>query len=162
MAFCLLFAGLETLFIFVIRGPYSRGVSWPVTLMGVLATVFILSGYVPIPFEIVKRRGRVVGIDLGFLTIDCLGALFSAMALGTDTWPFDVTEMETDVDLSGPKYLRHPWWFTVHSLVRAKNPTNLSTDLLLLIVNALVRQWNLVFLHRRVSGFIEPAISENA
>ena len=84
MAIGLLFAGLETLFIFVIRGPYSHGVSWPVILMGVLATIFILSGYVPIPFEIVKRRGRVVGIDLGFLTIDCLGAFFSAMALGTD------------------------------------------------------------------------------
>ena len=161
MAFCLLFAGLETLFIFVIRGPYSRGVSWPVTLMGVLATVFILSGYVPIPFEIVKRRGRVVGIDLGFLTIDCLGALFSAMALGTNTWTLNVTEMETDIDLSGPKYIRHPWWFTLHRLVRAKHPTNLSTDLLLLIVNALVPQWNLVFLYRRVSGFIVPAISEN-
>lgn len=76
------FAGLEVLFIFVIRGPYSRGVSWPVTLMGVLATVLILSGYIPIPFEVVKRRGHVIGIDFGFLTIDCLGAFFSAMALG--------------------------------------------------------------------------------
>ena len=101
----MLFAGLEALFVFVIRGPYSRGVSWPVTLMGILATIFLLSGYVPIPFEIVKRRGRVVGIDFGFLTIDCLGAIFSAMALGTDTWTLNVTDVETDIDLSGPKYL---------------------------------------------------------
>ena len=161
MAFGLLFAGLETLFIFVIRPPYSRGVSWPVTLMGVVATVFILSGYVPIPFEIVKRRGRVVGIDLGFLTIDCLGAIFSAMALGTDTWTLNSADIETDIDLSGPKYIRRPWWFIVHRLVRVNYPTNLSMDLLLLIVNALVPQWNWVFSYRRVSGFIGPAISEN-
>lgn len=82
VALGLLFAGLEVLFISEIRGPYSRGVSWPVTLMGVLATVLILSGYIPIPFEIAKRRGRVIGIDFVFLTIDWLGAVFSAMALG--------------------------------------------------------------------------------
>ena len=83
VAFGMLFAGIEILLIFVIRGPYSNGVSWPVTFVGVLAAVLIISGYIPVPFEIVKRRGHVIGIDFVFLTIDWLGAIFSLMALGT-------------------------------------------------------------------------------
>ena len=82
-AFGMLFAGVEFLLVYVIRGPYSRGISWPVTFVGVLAAVLMVSGYVPVPFEIAKRRGRVIGIDFGFLTIDWLGAVFSLMALGT-------------------------------------------------------------------------------
>ena len=78
----MLLAGLEVLLVFVIRGPYSRGVEWPVTLVGILAAILLASGYIPVPFEIVKRRGRVIGIDFGFLTIDCLGAIFSLMAIG--------------------------------------------------------------------------------
>lgn len=64
------------------REPYRRGVSWPVTLIGVVAAVLLMGGYMSVPFELWKRRGRCVGIDFGFLTIDCLGALFSLMAIG--------------------------------------------------------------------------------
>lgn len=42
----------------------------------------LLSGYVPIPFELIKRRGRVVDIDFWFLLLDSSGALFSLMSLG--------------------------------------------------------------------------------
>ncbi|KAL8824215.1 MAG: hypothetical protein Q9191_005216 [Dirinaria sp. TL-2023a] len=80
-AFGMLFAAVEFLLVYVIRKPYSKGVSWPVTLVGILAAVLMVSGYVPVPFEILKRRGRVIGIDFGFLTIDWLGAVFSLMAL---------------------------------------------------------------------------------
>ena len=52
------------------------------TLIGVLAAVLLIIGFIPIPFELWKRRGRVVGIDFGFLAIDWLGAFFSLMALG--------------------------------------------------------------------------------
>lgn len=65
----------------VIRGPYSHGVSWPVTLMGVLAFVLLMAGFLPIPFELIKRRGRVVGIDFVFLAIDWSGAFFSLLAI---------------------------------------------------------------------------------
>lgn len=78
----LFFGGLEVLLIFVIRGPYSRGVEWPVTLIGVVAACLLIVGYVPVPFELWKRRGRVVGIDFGMLTMDWLGAVFSLMAIG--------------------------------------------------------------------------------
>ena len=75
-------AVLQVVFVLVIRGPYSRGVSWPVTTFGIIACIVLISGYVPVPFELVKRRGRVVGVDLLFLLIDSSGALFSLMSLG--------------------------------------------------------------------------------
>ena len=73
---------MEVFLTLIIRGPYRRGVSWPVTLIGVVAAVLLIVGFVPVPFELWKRRGRVVGIDFAFLTIDWLGAFFSLMALG--------------------------------------------------------------------------------
>ena len=76
-------AALQVTFVLVIRGPYSRGVSWPVETLGILACVVLVSGYFPIPFELIKRRGRVVGVDFWFLLIDSSGALFSLMSLGT-------------------------------------------------------------------------------
>ncbi|KAL8658264.1 MAG: hypothetical protein Q9202_007606 [Teloschistes flavicans] len=78
-----LFAGIQLLLIFLIRPAYHRGTSWPVTLVGVLAAVLLITGYIPVPFEIQKRRGRVIGIDFVFLTIDWLGAFFSLMAIAT-------------------------------------------------------------------------------
>jgi hypothetical protein len=75
-------AVLQVVFVLVIRGPYKRGVDWPVTLFGVLAVVVLLSGYVPIPFELIKRRGRIAGISLFFLVMDWNGAFFSLMSLG--------------------------------------------------------------------------------
>ncbi|KAL8689101.1 MAG: hypothetical protein Q9218_005149 [Villophora microphyllina] len=86
---CALYAGLQILLVFLIRPPYHRGLSWPVTLVGVIATVLLITGYVPIPFEVWKRRGRVVGIDFVFLTIDWLGAFFSLMAIATQN-TFDI------------------------------------------------------------------------
>lgn len=78
----ILFAGIEVLLVFVIKGPYGRGVSWPVTFVGILAAVLLIIGYLPVPFEVVNRRGHVVGIDFAFLTIDWLGAFFSLISLG--------------------------------------------------------------------------------
>ncbi|KAF2797474.1 PQ loop repeat protein-like protein [Melanomma pulvis-pyrius CBS 109.77] len=77
----IVFAALQTGLIFAVRPPYARGVSWPVTLIGAIAFVVLIAGYLPIPFELLKRRGRVVGIDFVFLGIDWFGAFFSLMAL---------------------------------------------------------------------------------
>lgn len=75
-------AGCQVAFVLVLRPRYERGLDWPVFLFGVLATVCLLSGYVPIPFELIKRRGRIVGISLWFLLIDWTGAFFSLLSLG--------------------------------------------------------------------------------
>ena len=90
-AITLFYAGMEVLLVFVIRGPYSRGVEWPVILIGSIATVLLIGGYIPVPFEVAKRRGRVVGIDFIFLAIDWCGAFFSLMALGKSSSSFICT-----------------------------------------------------------------------
>ena len=76
------FAGIEVLGVFLIRPVYERGVQWPIEFNGVVAAVLLITGYSPVPFEVWKRRGRVVGIDFVFLTIDWLGAVFSLLAIG--------------------------------------------------------------------------------
>jgi hypothetical protein len=76
-----IFAGVEAGLVFAIKGPYLRGLDWPVLIIGVVAFLTLISGYLPIPLELIKRRGRVVGIDFIFLTIDWNGAFFSLMAL---------------------------------------------------------------------------------
>ncbi|KAI8938181.1 hypothetical protein NX059_005846 [Plenodomus lindquistii] len=81
MSLLLLFAAIEVGLIYAIRPVYAQGTSWPVLMIGIVAFVILLSGYLPIPFELLKRRGRVVGIDFVFLTIDWNGAFFSLMAL---------------------------------------------------------------------------------
>lgn len=79
------FAGIQAGLVFAIRPPYARGVEWPVLLIGVIAFLLLIGGYFPIPFELMKRRGRVVGIDFVFLGIDWCGAFFSLMSLVAQT-----------------------------------------------------------------------------
>ncbi|KAL8856583.1 MAG: hypothetical protein Q9178_006812 [Gyalolechia marmorata] len=76
-----LFGGIQLLLVLTLRGPYSRGVEWPMTLVGVISAVLLAGGLIPPYFEIAKRNGRVVGINFIFLSIDWLGAFFSLMAL---------------------------------------------------------------------------------
>lgn len=45
------------------QDPYSRGVTWPVILIGVIATILLVAGLVPVYCEIWKRKGKVVGIS---------------------------------------------------------------------------------------------------
>ncbi|KAI4931303.1 hypothetical protein J4E85_003893 [Alternaria conjuncta] len=80
-ALLVLFAGVEAGLVYAIRQPYADGLEWPVLLIGIVAFLTLISGYIPIPFELLKRRGRVVGIDFIFLAIDWNGAFFSLMAL---------------------------------------------------------------------------------
>ncbi|MCJ1298464.1 hypothetical protein MMC08_001254 [Hypocenomyce scalaris] len=77
------YGGVEALLILTLRGPYDRGVSWPIILIGIIAAILLAAGLLPPYFEIWKRRGRVVGINFVFLTVDWLGALFSLLALLT-------------------------------------------------------------------------------
>jgi len=75
------FGCLEALFVLTLRGPYARGVSWPLTVMAIIASVILALGLIPPYFELAKRKGRVIGIDFIFLTVDWFGAFFSLMAL---------------------------------------------------------------------------------
>ena len=101
----MVFAGVEAGLIYAIRPAYARGIEWPVLFVGIVAFVSLISGYLPIPFELLKRRGRVVGIDFVFLTIDWCGAFFSLLAL--------VAQNEFDV-LFGTMYAL--WYVKVSAL----------------------------------------------
>jgi hypothetical protein len=73
----------------LIRPFYAQGIDWPVMTIGVIAFIMLIAGFVPIPFELLKRRGRVVGFDFLFLGIDWCGAFFSLMALVAQ-YEFDI------------------------------------------------------------------------
>ena len=42
---------------------YERGITWPITLIGVLAVLLDVAGLVPLYIDMWKRQGRVVGIS---------------------------------------------------------------------------------------------------
>ncbi|OJD11047.1 hypothetical protein AJ78_08105 [Emergomyces pasteurianus Ep9510] len=75
------FGGCEALFILTLRIPYSKGITWPGLLFGIIATVLVAIGLIPPYFELWKRQGRVIGISWFFLSMDTLGAIFSLLAL---------------------------------------------------------------------------------
>jgi len=74
-------AGVEGALIVGLRIPYRHGISWPITLLSISATVLFAIGLMPPYWEIYKHKGRVVGLSFRFLTIDILGASFSLLAL---------------------------------------------------------------------------------
>jgi hypothetical protein len=77
---------MELILILTLRGPYARGVEWPMMLMAISASVIQVIGLIPPYFELAKRNGRVIGIDFWFLTIDYAGAFFSLMAVVAQEW----------------------------------------------------------------------------
>lgn len=77
---------MELILILTLRGPYSRGIEWPMMLMAISASVIQVIGLIPPYFELAKRNGRVIGIDFWFLIIDYAGAFFSLMAVVAQQW----------------------------------------------------------------------------
>lgn len=75
------FAVTEAILILTLRGPYYRGIEWPMMMMAIIASVMLALGLIPPYFELAKRNGRVIGINFVFLTVDWAGAFFSLMAL---------------------------------------------------------------------------------
>lgn len=89
--FFILWLGFEIGFVIWLRTIYSEGIEWPNIIFGILSTVFICVGLLPPYWELLHRKGRVMGINFLFLAIDSSGAVFSmaAMCLGK----FDVLGM---------------------------------------------------------------------
>ncbi|CAF9909867.1 MAG: hypothetical protein HETSPECPRED_009543 [Heterodermia speciosa] len=75
------FGAVEALLILTLRDPYARGISWPMTAVGVIAAILLGAGILPPYFEIWKRGGRCIGINWYFLGLDWMGAFISLMAL---------------------------------------------------------------------------------
>ncbi|CAN3377068.1 hypothetical protein DIURU_002070 [Diutina rugosa] len=81
VAFVAIAVGLEVGFILWLRPLHRRGKTWPMLIIGIIASLLLAVGLVPPYFELWKRRGRVVGINFIFLTMDSLGALFSMLSI---------------------------------------------------------------------------------
>ncbi|MCJ1401980.1 hypothetical protein MMC11_005198 [Xylographa trunciseda] len=76
-----LLGAIEAVLIVTLKGPYDRGVEWPMLVIGIIAAVLVGAGILPPYWEMWKRRGRVIGINWIFLSMDSAGALFSLFAL---------------------------------------------------------------------------------
>lgn len=85
----LILAALETSLVFAVRLGHDRGVFWPVLVIGFCAYGLELPGIFLILLELLKQRGRVVGMSFVLIGIDWCGAFFSLMALATQD-EFDV------------------------------------------------------------------------
>lgn len=66
--------GLEVGFIVWLKPLYQRGEKWPDLIFGIIASILFALGLLPPYFELIKRKGRVVGINFLFLFVDSLGA----------------------------------------------------------------------------------------
>ncbi|TGJ88347.1 hypothetical protein E0Z10_g462 [Xylaria hypoxylon] len=75
------FAGVETALILTIRPVYKAGNDTPIIVIGVVAAILLAAGLLPPYGEAWKRRGRIIGINFVFLTMDSLGAFFSLLSL---------------------------------------------------------------------------------
>jgi type III secretory pathway component EscS len=69
-------AGIEVGLIFALRKSKKRGVEWPVTLMAVLAALFLASGVLRHYWDIYRHR-TVRGISFFFVGLDAMGDLTS-------------------------------------------------------------------------------------
>lgn len=77
--------GVETGLILWLRPLYRKGKTWPMLVIGIVASVLLAVGLVPPYFEIAKRKGRVVGLNFFFLGMDSAGALFSMLSVVVGT-----------------------------------------------------------------------------
>ncbi|KAF2140536.1 uncharacterized protein K452DRAFT_273139 [Aplosporella prunicola CBS 121167] len=73
-------AGIEVTLIFSLRIAYRRHIDWPLTLMGVLAAVFLAAGVLTHYVDIYVHR-TVRGISFLFVGIDAAGDLFSLISV---------------------------------------------------------------------------------
>lgn len=76
---------MEIGFILWLRPLYRDGKTWPMLVIGIIASILLALGLVPPYFELAKRKGRVVGINFVFLSLDSGGALFSLLSVVVGT-----------------------------------------------------------------------------
>ena len=68
---------VEVALVFAVRSSMNRRA---IDFFGIFASIVIACGLLPQYYEIIKRK-EVIGISISFITIDCLGAVFSFVAL---------------------------------------------------------------------------------
>ncbi|KAK3394109.1 hypothetical protein B0H63DRAFT_36023 [Podospora didyma] len=81
VASAVVFAGVEVALVLTLRPLYDQGKEIPIFVVGVIAAILLAVGLLPPYREIWKRKGRVIGINWVFLSMDWSGAFFSLLAL---------------------------------------------------------------------------------
>lgn len=110
--FCLLSIGLEIGLILWLRPLYRDDKTWPMLVIGIIASVLLALGLIPPYFELAKRRGRVIGINFVFLSMDSAGALFSLLSVVVGT--MDVLSLILYAIVLGMEmgiFLSHTIWY---------------------------------------------------
>ncbi|CAJ2499669.1 Uu.00g025220.m01.CDS01 [Anthostomella pinea] len=77
----ILFGGVEAALILSLRPIYENGNETPMIVIGIVAAILLAVGLLPPYGEAWKRRGRIIGINWIFLSMDSMGAFFSLMSL---------------------------------------------------------------------------------
>ncbi|KAI1499056.1 PQ loop repeat-domain-containing protein [Biscogniauxia marginata] len=85
----ILFGGIEAALILTLQPLYKSGDNAPVLVVGIIASILLAAGLLPPYGEAWKRRGRVIGINWIFLSMDSMGAFFSLMSLAAQN-SFDI------------------------------------------------------------------------
>ncbi|CAF1226016.1 unnamed protein product [Rotaria sordida] len=67
--------------VYALRAGFRNGVTWPVKMFGIIATILLGGALFPQFWEIFKRK-EVVGLSITFIIVDMLGGVFSAASLG--------------------------------------------------------------------------------
>ncbi|MCJ1279397.1 hypothetical protein MMC21_007221 [Puttea exsequens] len=107
-----LLGGIEVMLVFCFRIVYRRGINAPVVAIGVLAVVLQSAGFIPLYYDIFKRKGRVIGINFIFLAIDSLGAVFGLASLVVQP-EFDALGISDFIAIlvgEGVVFLAQPLW----------------------------------------------------
>ncbi|KAK9474941.1 uncharacterized protein V1510DRAFT_389460 [Dipodascopsis tothii] len=95
-------AGVQAALIVPLKDQYhNHDVRWPNLLIGTIAALLIILGFVP-PFkDMVAHGGEVVGLNFVFLAIDSAGALFSMASLLTEPGAFQSPGVDLGNDIIG-------------------------------------------------------------
>lgn len=79
--FIAVWVGCEVGFVIWLKPLYADGNTSPDLAFGIIATIILSLGLLPPYYELAKRKGRVVGINFIFLTMDSAGAVFSMASM---------------------------------------------------------------------------------
>ncbi|CAF3602816.1 unnamed protein product [Adineta steineri] len=75
-ACCFLSCAIQVGCVYALRTGIKNGVTWPIKMFGIIATVLLGGALFPQIWEIIKRK-EVVGLSIKFIIIDMLGGAFS-------------------------------------------------------------------------------------
>ncbi|KAI0384236.1 PQ loop repeat-domain-containing protein [Hypomontagnella monticulosa] len=130
------FAGVQAALILTLQPLYDAGQDTGILVVGIIANILLAVGLLPPYGEIWKRRGRVIGINFVFLSMDWLGAFFSLMSLAAQN-SFDALGgalyivcifLETGIFLSHVIWLLRTWKVRKEAASRGKTFDDIAAE----------------------------------